>query len=258
MTALHIRLCLTSLILWIIQKSGASVLSNVTELTVNPSAETDPDLRKVLSADGAPRSRRKRQISQSDRKAIVDYHNRVRSHVLPPAANMEYMLWDDRLSKSAEAWAAHCIWDHGPSSLMRYIGQNMSIHSGRYRSIIDLVRSWNDEVRYYSYPYPRECKPKCPNKCNGAVCSHYTQMVWAASNRIGCAVHTCNNMKVWGSLWRRTTFLVCNYSIKGNWIGEAPYKSGKPCSACPPSYGGSCSHNLCVPGVTSNKLFLFK
>ncbi|GCC22627.1 peptidase inhibitor 15-like [Chiloscyllium punctatum] len=258
MNLLHIRLCLTTLLLWVIQKSGALVLSNVTDLTVHPTAEANPEGRTFLSAPGAPRSRRKRQISPRDRNVILDYHNRVRSQVFPPAANMEYMLWDDRLAKSAEAWAAHCIWDHGPPSLMRFVGQNMSIQSGSYRSILDLVRSWYDEVRYYSFPYPRECNLRCPNKCRGAVCSHYTQMVWATSNRIGCAVHTCNNMKVWGSFWPHTTFLVCNYSIKGNWIGEAPYKTGKPCSACPPSYGGSCSNNLCVPGVMLNRLFPFK
>ncbi|NXU72074.1 CRLD2 protein, partial [Oreotrochilus melanogaster] len=32
---------------------------------------------------------------------------------------------------------------------------------------------------------------------------------------------------------------------RGNWIGEAPYKTGRPCSECPPSYGGGCQNNLC-------------
>ncbi|XP_059508794.1 peptidase inhibitor R3HDML-like isoform X2 [Stegostoma tigrinum] len=214
MSLLHIRLCLTSLLLWVSYKSGAFVLANVTDLTVNPTAEVNPEGRTFFSAPGTPRSRRKRQISPRDRNVILDYHNRVRSQVFPPAANMEYMLWDDRLAKSAEAWAAYCRWDHGPPSLMRYVGQNMSIQSGRYQSILDLVKSWYEEGRYYSFPYPRECSPRCPSKCSGAVCSHYTQMVWATSNRIGCAVHTCSNMKVWGSLWPRATFLVCNYSIK--------------------------------------------
>ncbi|KAH0619121.1 hypothetical protein JD844_018807 [Phrynosoma platyrhinos] len=40
------------------------------------------------------------------------------------------------------------------------------------------------------------------------------QMVWASSNRIGCAIHTCNNMNVWGSTWRRAVYLVCNYAVK--------------------------------------------
>ncbi|GAB1284823.1 Peptidase inhibitor 15 [Apodemus speciosus] len=44
----------------------------------------------------------------------------------------------------------------------------------------------------------------------------------------------------------------------GNWIGEAPYKVGVPCSSCPPSYGGACTDNLCFPGVTTNYLYWFK
>lgn len=41
-----------------------------------------------------------------------------------------------------------------------------------------------------------------------------SQMVWASSNKVGCAVHTCHNMNVWGSVWKRATYLVCNYSPK--------------------------------------------
>ncbi|KAM7378705.1 hypothetical protein PAMP_004310 [Pampus punctatissimus] len=40
------------------------------------------------------------------------------------------------------------------------------------------------------------------------------QMVWASTNRVGCAIQTCYNMFVWGVLWREATFLVCNYSPK--------------------------------------------
>lgn len=38
------------------------------------------------------RSRRKRYISQNDMLAILDYHNKVRGKVFPPASNMEYMV----------------------------------------------------------------------------------------------------------------------------------------------------------------------
>lgn len=41
----------------------------------------------------------------------------------------------------------------------------------------------------------------------------------------------------------------CLWSVsRGNWIGEAPYKHGRPCSECPPSYGGGCQNNLCYKG----------
>lgn len=40
-------------------------------------------------------------------------------------------VWDERLARAAEAWAARCVWEHGPPQLMKYVGQNLSIHSGR-------------------------------------------------------------------------------------------------------------------------------
>ncbi|XP_001515857.3 peptidase inhibitor R3HDML [Ornithorhynchus anatinus] len=200
---------------------------------------------------GVPRQRRKRHISARDVIALLNFHNRVRAGVFPPAANMEYMVWDEQLAKVAEAWATQCIWDHGPPQLMRHVGQNLSFHSGRFRSVVDLVKSWSDEKKHYSFPWPRDCKPSCPSQCTGHVCTHYTQMVWASSNRLGCALHTCTNMNIWGNNRRRAVYLVCNYAIKGNWIGEAPYKVGRPCSACPSKYGGRCKSNMCSVDLKS-------
>ncbi|XP_025948803.2 peptidase inhibitor R3HDML [Dromaius novaehollandiae] len=253
MTLLHLHLCVTGLVFWITQKSSSLVLPNATELLQPPSSAASGPVAGV----GVPGSRRRRHISPRDMSAILDYHNRVRAQVSPPAANMEYMVWDERLARAAEAWAARCLWDHGPPQLMKHVGQNLSIHSGRYRSAVDLVKSWHHEKQHYSFPHPGECNPRCPAKCSTSVCSHYTQMVWASSSRLGCAVNTCANVRVWGSTWRRAVLLVCNYAVKGNWIGEAPYKVGRPCSACPPSYGGGCSNNMCFAGLRSNQVSWF-
>ncbi|XP_055281693.1 peptidase inhibitor R3HDML isoform X2 [Moschus berezovskii] len=245
-------------------------------------AQTKGTVMRPLSGLGVPRYRRKRHISARDMNALLDYHNHIRASVHPPAANMEYMagaedcdlwhilcvpgtytepssfkVWDERLARSAEVWASQCIWAHGPSQLMRYVGQNLSVHSGRYRSVVDLVKSWSEEKRHYLFPAPKDCTPHCPWRCSGPVCSHYTQMVWASSNRLGCAIHTCGSIRVWGSTWRQAVYLVCNYAIKGNWIGEAPYKMGRPCSACPAIYQGSCSSNMCFSRRKSNKLLWF-
>lgn len=51
-----------------------------------------------------------------------------------------------------------------------------------------------------------------------------------------------------------TLFPLGLFSFRGNWIGEAPYKAGKPCSACPPSYQGNCNSNMCFSGLKSNRL----
>ncbi|XP_049920046.1 R3H domain containing-like [Epinephelus moara] len=220
--------------------AAAAALSSSTELLNMTGAGAETDFRMLSGAV----SRRKRAISSREISALLDYHNRVRSQVFPPAANMEFMLWDEGLAKSADSWALRCVWDHGPTQAMRYLGQNLSITSGRYQSITDLVRSWYNERHHFSYP----------NRCSGSVCSHYTQMVWASTNRVGCAVRKCSNMYVFGSTWREATLLVCNYSVKGNWVGEAPYKSGKPCSVCPSSYGGSCWRNQCSPNTKHRTL----
>ncbi|KAM5304427.1 peptidase inhibitor R3HDML [Glossophaga mutica] len=243
---------LAGLIFWAGQ-IGNTLMPSATPVLAWPNSTA----LRPLSGLGVPHYRRKRHISARDMNALLDYHNHIRATVHPPAANMEYMVWDERLARSAEAWATQCIWAHGPSQLMRYVGQNLSIHTGRYRSVVDLVRAWSEEARHYSFPAPADCAPRCPWRCSGPVCSHYTQMVWASSNRLGCALHTCGSISVWGSTWRQALYLVCNYAIKGNWIGEAPYKMGRPCSACPPSYQGSCSSNMCFSGLKSNQLRRF-
>lgn len=204
-------------------------------------------LEKMLSKyqQDRPHSRVRRAIPRADKEEILMLHNKLRGQVYPPASNMEHMTWDDELERSAAAWAQECIWEHGPTSLLVSIGQNLAVHWGRYRSPGFHVQSWYDEVKDYTYPSPDECKPWCPERCSGAMCTHYTQIVWATTNKVGCAVNTCQRMNVWGEVWENAVYLVCNYSPKGNWIGEAPYKNGRPCSECPPSYGGGCRSNLC-------------
>uniref|UniRef100_A0A8D3E924 LCCL domain-containing protein n=1 Tax=Scophthalmus maximus TaxID=52904 RepID=A0A8D3E924_SCOMX len=202
------------------------------------------------------RPRGKRAISEGDMHLILDLHNKLRGQVHPPASNMEYMVWDNELERSAEHWAHTCRWEHGPSHMLTQIGQNLGAHWGRDRPPTYHVQAWYDEVRYYSYPYSQECNPHCPFRCSGPVCTHYTQLVWATSNRIGCAINVCYNMNVWGMIWAKAVYLVCNYSPPGNWWGHAPYKYGTPCSACPASYAGGCRDNLCYKGGSGSDCHL--
>ncbi|KAM8996895.1 peptidase inhibitor R3HDML [Ara ararauna] len=248
MTVLHLPLLLTAVGFWMPQDSSSRLLPNDTE----PLSPAGGRAAGLLRGAGVPRGHQKRFLSRRDMSMILDYHNQVRAQVSPPAANMEYMVWDERLARAAEAWAARCLWDHGPPELMKYMGQNLFIHSGRSSSVINMVKSWHQEKQHYSFPHPQECNPRCPSKCSGSVCSHYTQMVWASSSRLGCALSTCSNIRVWGSTLRHAVLLVCNYAFKGNWQGEVPYKVGQPCSACPPTYGGGCSNNMCFTGLKSN------
>ena len=50
------------------------------------------------------------------------------------------------------------------------------------------------------------------------------------------------------------TLLYIHLCFRGNWVGEAPYRTGKPCSVCPSSYGGSCWRNQCSPNTKPRRL----
>ena len=41
-------------------------------------------------------------------------------------------MWDDTLAKTAEDWAHACLWEHGPPNLLRFLGQNLSVRTGRW------------------------------------------------------------------------------------------------------------------------------
>ncbi|KAM6980628.1 cysteine-rich secretory protein LCCL domain-containing 2 [Aplochiton taeniatus] len=240
---LSLSLSLALLLLLGARDSAALFLPDSTEMRQLLSRyQEDLDQNSTDSNSGA---RTRRAIQWSDREEILQLHNKLRGGVYPTASNMEYMVWDDELERSATHWAGQCQWEHGPQDLLMSIGQNLAVHWGRYRSPSYHVQAWYDEVKDYTYPYPHECKPWCPDRCSGPMCTHYTQLVWATTSRVGCAVNLCPRMNVWGDVWENAIYLVCNYSPKGNWIGEAPYQHGRPCSQCPPSYGGGCRDNLC-------------
>ncbi|XP_007468525.1 PREDICTED: cysteine-rich secretory protein LCCL domain-containing 2 [Lipotes vexillifer] len=234
-------------------------------------------LEKLLSRcqQDRPHSRVRRAIPRVDKEDILMLHNRLRGQVSPPASNMEHLVsagaprglapsvgggvGDGRLGDScpgpgpspssglsAAAFRVACA----PTSATLTVGH---LPACLYRSPGFHVQSWYDEVKDYTYPYPHECNPWCPERCSGAMCTHYTQIVWATTTKIGCAVNTCQRMNVWGDVWENAVYLVCNYSPKGNWIGEAPYRTGRPCSECPPRYGGSCRNNLCYREETDDQ-----
>ncbi|RCN39083.1 SCP-like protein [Ancylostoma caninum] len=61
----------------------------------------------------------------------------------------------------------------------------------------------------------------------------FTQMAWATTRRMGCAVVLCSGRYN----------VVCRYNPRGNIVGEEIYRRGRPCSLCP--LHTTCDNNLC-------------
>ncbi len=134
-------------------------------------------------------------------KALLTVHNEARAAVgVPP------LSWSNTVAATAESWAAElgnngCGLEHSRGSSY---GENLYWTSNP-RPTADVVTSWTDEAIHYNAR-----NSKC---ARGQVCGHYTQVVWADSRTLGCAMASCGSAQVW----------VCNYDPPGNFVGQKPF-----------------------------------
>lgn len=136
---------------------------------------------------------------------ITAAHNRVREGL-----SIAPLTWSPELARFAQAWAdalqrRGCALEHRPDrgpDAQRF-GENLYSATGHAASAAEVVDGWAEEVRDFN--------PKT-GRCKG-ICGHYTQIVWRASERLGCAMAACGATEVW----------VCNYDPPGNFIGQRPY-----------------------------------
>ncbi|XP_045149689.1 C-type lectin domain family 18 member C isoform X3 [Echinops telfairi] len=171
-------------------------------------------------------------LSRKERFQLLSLHNRLRSRVHPPAANMQRMDWSERLARLAQDRATLC--GALASSLAaspehpRQMGWNVQLLPAGSASFVEVINLWFAEGQQYSH---------AANECTrNATCTHYTQLVWATSSQLGCGQHRCSVNQA-----EMETF-VCVYFPGGNWEVNrkmiAPYKKGAWCSLCTASVSG--------------------
>lgn len=141
-------------------------------------------------------------VEPSPMEGITARHNAWRARVGAPPLH-----WSNALAGVAQNWANHlattgCRLRHSGGD--RY-GENLYWSRGRQRTAAEVVDSWADERRDYDLRRFR-CR-------SGAVCGHWTQIIWADTQEVGCGVARCpGQQEVW----------VCNYAPPGNWVGRPP------------------------------------
>lgn len=121
---------------------------------------------------------------------IVDYHNKVRSE-----HGVGSLSWSDKLAGYAQDYLSgdNCVFKHsgGP------YGENIAIG---YPEIEDALDAWYNEKDEYDYSSGQFSEST----------GHFTQMVWKSTTEVGCATQECSG----------GTFLVCEYSPRGNFLGQ--------------------------------------
>lgn len=172
-------------------------------------------------------------LSDDEKREMVELHNFYRTHVSPPATGMLQMRWDEELAAFAKAYAQECVWGHNKKRGRR--GENLFAITDEGMNVPLAVEEWHHESEYYNFS-TSTCDP-------GQMCGHYTQVVWAKTERIGCGSHFCEKLQDLEET--NIHLLVCNYEPPGNVKGQRPYQEGTPCSQCPSDY--HCENSLCEP-----------
>ncbi|MEO7735254.1 MAG: CAP domain-containing protein [Kofleriaceae bacterium] len=143
-------------------------------------------------------------------------HNQVRAMVTTANA-LPSLAWDASLAATAAAYVATCpdsdgdgLVDHNDNRSVGhpfYVGENIYASSGTANAA-GAVTAWADERAHYHDD---------ANTCDaGQACGHYTQVVWRATEKLGCALHACPGLKY-------PSTIVCDYGPGGNIGGQKPY-----------------------------------
>lgn len=129
--------------------------------------------------------------------SILDLHNQKRALHGVPA-----LTWDQKLADFGATYGAQVfscdnvelIHSGGP------YGENLG--AGNFGSDVGVVNAWYDEIKDFDFT-----KPEYSSKTG-----HFSQVVWKATTKVGCARILCNNA------WAQYT--ICEYDdVRGNVIG---------------------------------------
>ena len=145
------------------------------------------------------------------RSAMLKGQNAARAD-----AGVAPLVWDDALARQADAYArqlaatGRCEHSEMADRPTRS-GENLWTGTRGAYLYSEMVGHWVAEKRYFVN------KPVPDSSTTGTFgdVAHYTQIIWPASNRMGCAL--ASNA--------RDDYLVCRYAPPGNVFGERVFNA---------------------------------
>ncbi|WP_432721359.1 CAP domain-containing protein [Jeongeupia wiesaeckerbachi] len=150
---------------------------------------------------------------------MLEQHNRVRR---AENAGLADLNWSADLAAFAQDWANQSASNNQCLNLVHRSGSNRNLngqvtgenlsafgssspYSGFQDTPAGVVGRWAAERADWNFS-SAQCRA-------GAVCGHYTQIVWRDTTAVGCGQARCSQSEVW----------VCNYLPAGNISGRNPF-----------------------------------
>ena len=120
------------------------------------------------------------------------------------------MAWDSALAAAAADYAAELArtgkWGHSRPDQREGQGENLWMGTRAAFTFEEMVDGWLSERRMFR----RGKFPEVSKSGSWHDVGHYTQIIWADTMKVGCAVRSS----------RSFDYLVCRYSAPGNVMGE--------------------------------------
>ena len=136
---------------------------------------------------------------------LLRAHNMERARV-----GVAPLQWDHQLAASAAQYgpmlASIGRLQHSPRAMRPGQRENLWMGTRGYYSPEQMVGTWVDERRMFR----PGVFPAVSRTGNWSDVSHYTQLIWAGTTRVGCAIHSTG----------RWDYLICRYSPPGNIDGR--------------------------------------
>ncbi|POW03103.1 hypothetical protein PSHT_11811 [Puccinia striiformis] len=113
-------------------------------------------------------------------------HNEIRARYSTPP-----LKWSSKLEASAQVWADRCVFEHsgGP------FGENIAAGQPTIESVVEDWVFGEEECDVYKSDQP--------------YFSHFTQVIWAGTTKLGCALSQCDSLP--GTPLKNAPFYVCQY-----------------------------------------------
>ena len=174
---------------------GLAALAFTAASTTGAVAGSPPTLR-LLSTVSAP---------NPVASELLAAHNRARD-----AAGELPLSWDSSLAEGAAQYADFLAQAgqlrHSPAESRQGLGENLWMGTRNYFRPTSMVDAWASERSMFR----AATFPDVSTTGNWAQVGHYTQMIWPATQRVGCAI----------GKGPRADVLVCRYFPAGNVMGS--------------------------------------
>jgi len=145
-------------------------------------------------------------LDSSTRSLLLNLHNKERAYV-----GIADLSWDSSLETTAQEWADFLAENNKFYHSGQPVGENLASASNRSNVVSYMFSLWSGEKKHFSNekPYPNV-------STDGGMVGHYTQIIWGRTYAVGCGVGYQSGVN----------YLVCQYKLAGNYIGNYVYYPG--------------------------------